>query len=124
LGDTYDPAMLDYAERSTYERPDASYVQPWRRKEDARAFGLTEPLFGDLLTRRGYEPSGHPPIDPGPAERVALWLGNKRAIWSRRIERFGLRDPLLVAIGRRLKLPALVKPAQQRIDEATREILK
>lgn len=124
MGERYDPSMLAYAENSTYERPDPALIEQWRRKQTPQELGLTEPLFGELLTRRGYEPSGHPAIHPTRAQRLALRIENSHIVWRRRIERYGLRDPLLVRLFGRLGLPALARPAQQRIDAITRQHLK
>ena len=119
VGLPFDPAMLDYHRASTYDPPDASLVEQWRRNQTARDLGLVEARLGPLLTARGYAPSGHRPVFPRRMERVALQAMNKRAIWSLRVKRHGLRDPLLVGLAKRLRLPALGHAAQARIDART-----
>lgn len=124
LGKRYDPAMLSYSERSTYDRPDPSLTEQWRKKWGPHELSVTEPLFGDLLVRRGYEPSGQPATFPSRATRLAMWAANKRFVWNFRIRKFGLRDPLLTALARRVGLPQLATPARRRMQEITRKNLK
>lgn len=124
LGDEYDAAMLDYQDSSTYTAVDASLAEQWRRKQTPKELGLIEPLFGDLLTKRGYEPSGHPQIIPGPFERLKLKFDDVSSVWRRRIARYGLRDPLIVVICGRLKRPKWARSAQSRIDTITNQHLK
>lgn len=121
LGDKYDPAMLDYAAYTTYDRPDPSLINQWKRKQTPRELGLVEPLFGDLLTARGYTPSGHPPIIPGALGRVSLRVAHMQSVWRRKIARYGLLDPIVVRLCDRFGVPALARSAQQRMDVVTRK---
>ncbi len=124
LGNSYDPMMLNYAEHSTYDPPDSSLINQWRHKQTARELGLVEPLFGELLTQRGYVPSGYPPITPTPLKRLLLKAEHLNSVWRRKIMRYGLRDPLLASLCKRLGMPALARPAQRRMDAITRQHLK
>lgn len=124
LGDQYEPEMLDYAEYSTYQRPDPALTEQWRRKQTSRELGLTEPLFRDLMIQRGYEPSGHPPIYPGSLARLNLRIEHLRSVWRRRIVRYGLWDPLFVTLYGKLGVPSLARPAQRRMDIITQQHLK
>lgn len=124
LGEQYEPGMLSYPDSSTYERPDQALTQQWRKKLSARELGLIEPLFGELLVRRGYELSGHSPVTPARTERLSIWLENKRSTWCFRIGRYGLRDPLIDALARRVGLPKLAAPARRRMQETSRKYLK
>ena len=124
LGAEYDPEMLDYPDKSTYAPIDASLAEQWRSRQTPRELGLIEPLFDDLMIKRGYEPSGHPPIRPGPVERLRLRTEHSASVWRRRIARYGLRDPLVVSVCGKLGLPRLARPAQKRMDIITRRHLK
>ncbi len=124
FGVTYDPAMLAYADGSTYDAPDASLVEQWRRKQTPQAVGLVEARLGSLLQSRGYVPSGHPSIHPGPLLALRLWLKDKQAVWRLRIARYGLIDPLLVGLGKRLGLRGLSRGAQDRMNRKQVSYLK
>jgi hypothetical protein len=91
LGVEYDSAMLDYADNSTYERPDARLAQQWRTKFSEKEIRLVESRIGPLLAERGYEPSGLPPLQPSLLTRLGLVLSDR---WFRarfRLRRYGLR---------------------------------
>lgn len=116
LGVDYTPAMLEYDKTSTYDKPSKDLTVQWKRKQTPHEVGLVEAKIGPLLTACGYQPSGFAPRHPSGFEKLALQLGNKRAQWSRRIQRYGLVDPLIVAVARRLRAPHLSAGAQRRID--------
>jgi hypothetical protein len=124
IGEQYDPGMLSYPKGSTYDHPDPSLTEQWRKKLNAHDLGLSEERFGDLLVSRGYEPSGSPPIVPSRMERLALWIRNKRSVWRFRVKRFGLRDPLIVALSSRIGMPKLAVAARRRMNDVTRNSLK
>ena len=123
-GLTFEPEMLDYENRTTYSKPDVSLTEQWRTKQTADELSLTEFKLGTFLQKAGYAPSGHIPRAPTLTEHVGLVLKNKRSIWAHRIGRYGLRDPLLVSIGRKVKAPWMSKNAQRRIDEKIVSYLK
>lgn len=117
VGEAFEPAMLSYASSTTYEAPDVSLIEQWRRKQSPRELGLLEPLIGEMAAARGYAPSGADPIAPGPLARLGLWLDNKTSIWRMRVRRYGLLDPLVFAAAGRLGLRGPMRAAQRRIDE-------
>ena len=80
LGLAYDPAMLRYAEDSSYEAPDPSLTYQWRRKLTEREVRLVEARIGPMLEARGYERSGLPPLEVDAAERARL---RRQDYWSR-----------------------------------------
>jgi hypothetical protein len=123
-GQDYDPRMLDYDADSTYAKPDPSLTVQWKRKQSPRDIGLVEAKIGSLLEASGYAPSGHPPVHPTAIERAALWQANRRAVWAKRIERYGLRDPLIVAAATKLGLPSLARAARRRMDARQVKYLK
>jgi hypothetical protein len=124
LGRDYDPAMTGYVENSSYDRPDPALAEQWRRKLSAQDIGLVEYRVGDLLEACGYSPNGRQKDPPGVLMRVALWVGNKRGIWAWRVRRHGLRDPLLSAVARRLRLPVLAKSANFRMAQTNNRLRK
>lgn len=124
MGVSFDPAMTTYDEDSTYSAPDISLIEQWRRKLTPHQIGLVEGRVGPLLTQTGYQPSGHPIPNLGGLGMAKLKWGNKKAVWQERIRRFGLIDPLLVAIAYKLGKPSIAYGAQQRIDVKTEAYLK
>lgn len=124
LGVPFQSSMLDYDQNSTYSKPDTAMTYQWRHKQTPRDIGLVEARAEPLMRKLGYDLSGHDPVHPGILERVALAIGHRRATWGTRIERFGLKDSLLVMLSRRFKVPALGHAAQHRINEKEVKYLK
>jgi hypothetical protein len=124
FGETYDPAMLSYSGNTTYAAPDPALTEQWRRKLSPRDIGLIEARAGSLLAARGYAPSGHPPVRPGALQRAGLWLENKKGVWRTRIARYGIVDPLLLAVARRPGLGWLARGAKRRVEARTVAYLK
>ena len=102
FGVPYDGAMLSYPSTTTYAAPDPSLVHQWRRELSPREIGLVEGRIGRMLTDRGYEPSGHPPIRPGVAGRLALGAAHRWNRWRLMAKRQGLLLLLADIITRRL----------------------
>ncbi len=102
FGVAFDAAMLSYPETTTYAAPDPSLIFQWRRQLTAREVGLVEGKIGPMLADRGYEPSGHPPVRPGPAGRLTIAASHRWNRWRLMAKRHGTL--LLVAdmIARRL----------------------
>lgn len=124
LNKDYDSEMLNFPNNSTYSAVDSSLAFQWRRKLTPRDLGLIEPLFGDLMTKRGYELSGHPSISPNLAMRLRLRVEHSTSVWRRRVYRHGLRDPLIVSFCKKLGLNRFARSAQRRMDVTTQKHLK
>lgn len=120
----YDPAMLDYDQDSTYEKPDTSLIFQWKHKQTRREVELVENRIGPLLTASGYEAAHPGATAPSPFEKAILFQRNKRAIWAKRIERYGLWDPLIVAISNRLGLSSLSAHTQRKMEDKLQAYLK
>ena len=116
--------MLNYDQASTYSKPDASLIHQWKRKQTSREVGLVEGRVGSLLTDLGYEKSGHSPVVPGAFGKAWFALHHRYSTWTFRVRRFGIVDPVLVALGRRLRIPAIRRSAQSRMDIKTAQNLK
>ena len=58
------------------------------------------------------------------AKSIALRSRHCGAIWAKRIERYGLRDPLMVAACTRLGLSSVAARAQRRMDDKLKTYLK
>lgn len=124
LGVDYTPAMLAYDKTSTYDKPSKDLSVQWKHKQTPRDVGLIEAKIGPLLTACGYQPSGFAPRQPSLFEKLGLALGNKRARWTKRVQRYGFVDPLIVTLAHKLRAPHLSAAAQRRIDTADIKRLK
>ncbi len=123
-GLSYQANMLRYPEWSTYALPDRKLMEQWRRKQSRQEVSLVEGKIGDRLAACGYAPSGFGATSPGKAQKLRLAIVNRSAIWAEKRRRFGLLDPALVGLARRLNMPGLGRKAQRRIDIATIAHLK
>ncbi|HEX7009989.1 MAG TPA: sulfotransferase [Phycisphaeraceae bacterium] len=119
MGVAFDPAMLRYAQNTSYAAPDPSLTQQWRRKLTPREIQLVEARIGDMLAARGYELSGLPRIRVGAMRRAALAVQNRLARIRFRQKRYGLGLWLADVVARRVGIGAdRVRQATHRIDTA------
>jgi hypothetical protein len=77
LGVAYDAKMLEYPSHTTYSRPDPKLVEQWRTELSDREVSLIEGKVGAMLTERGYQPSGRPPLAPGGIDLFLLKQANR-----------------------------------------------
>lgn len=118
LGVELDPAVFDYAETSTYDRPDPSLVAQWRRKLSADELGLLEERIGPMLRTRGYEESGVPAARVSLRRRIGLYLDNRLRGFRFRSGRYGLRNVLVHYAARKLGL----RDVERRMDLVRNDI--
>lgn len=117
LGVTYTDAMMDYHHGTTYDRPDTSLIEQWRRKMTEREIGWVEGRVGPLLTKSGYAPSGFDVQVPQGVMLKLLSLKNRLDGVRLRIKRYGLRDTAINAIAPRIGLNRLESQAARRIQK-------
>lgn len=101
LGHQYDPQMLDLSS-TTYETPSARYANQWRGHMSSDDEMLVVARAGDLMARRGYEPSAGLGGEIGCLKRVRLHVQNR--IWRHRFRfrRYGLQLYLRELLTRKL----------------------
>lgn len=116
LGEPYDPAMMSYAEASTYERPDPKLAYQWRRKLSPREIRLVESRVGPMLAGRGYEPSGLPALRVGAAGRLLLRCHDRAGRIRHAVGFLGWRLYLADRVSRRVG-PASWRAAVRRRTE-------
>jgi len=106
MGVPYDPAMLHYADQSTYERPDASIAFKWKTKmppEEAARITSRAPA---LIASRGYEVP--PDLKPVSAtERFRLDWANRLGKWRFQIRHFGFTTFCMEKVTDKLRLRKL-----------------
>jgi len=124
LGVAYHYDMLAYYATSTYDAPDASLIEQWRRRLSRKETALVEARVGDLLAARGYEPSGFEPARPGPCQRFLLRQGNRLKRNAFEIRRFGLSCYILRHISNMLPLQPLKRAAAHRYNSIEETYLK
>ena len=119
VGLDYEEEMLSYPRRTTYDLPDLSLIEQWKTRQSETEIALVEGKIGSRLESKGYRKSGLKPRVPGPIQRWGLAFENRKSIWLRKFRKFGIIDPLLVGMARRLHRPDLARGAQRRIDVVT-----
>lgn len=96
LGLSYDPVMLDYTKTgTTYQPPSPELIGQWRHKLTPRQVQLAEARIGRMLTERGYELSGYPPLDVTPV--MQRWLELQSRWYSAMFRRRRIGTPLFLA---------------------------
>lgn len=120
----YTPQMLAYSEDSTYEPVDPSLAYQWKRKQSPEEVAELDHKLSDLLTSSGYAPGPLPTKAPNGMRRLRLGLENKYGIWKTIIRRYGVLDPVLMRVARRLGLEKTQRAARRRIEDKRRAHLK
>lgn len=121
LGTEYDPALLDYAPHSAYDKPSAGYVEPWRRALSSEEVRLVEARIGPLLTARGYAWSGFPAVAVGPKLERRLRREDRLGRLRFGFRRYGAWLMLSGYIARRLGLKSWnqsIRVRRHAIDQA------
>jgi hypothetical protein len=124
VGVDFSPQMLEYHRVTTYAAVDPTLASQWHRKRTSREIALVELRVGDLLFSSGFEKSNVEAISLSFFERVKLWCQNRLYIWRVRVNRYGIRDSVWVAVARRLGLESWARPAIVRINNKTIQYLK
>lgn len=106
-GFEFAPSMLSYGEVTTYDRPDPALAEQWRRKLAPKEIALVEGKVGDLLTARGYAPSGVSPVIPSPPYLLWLRINNRWGVWRRLVREYGWAPLIKQRLGRMLGLRGL-----------------
>ncbi len=116
IGVSYNPAMINYKNTSTYDLPDPKFIQQWRRKLSEYDIQLVESRIGKMLVERGYELSGLPPITVTPAIAQRLRLQDW---WYRaqfRLQRNGLSLFVSDYLSRKLGLAQWQKSVRLKLN--------
>lgn len=120
----YDSGLLGYSETSGYKQPDVKLIEQWRRRQGPKMTALIEGKLGNLLTDKGYQLSGIPPHHPGPAQKWILKQDSRLRRFLFRVQRYGVLDPLLLALSSRIGLSYLRRWASDRMTNRDRELAR
>ena len=116
--------MFNYIRNSTYEAPSPKYIEQWKRKLTPRQVQLAEARIGEMLTQRGYEPSGHPRLRVSPVSEKLLVLRSRlRRVMYRR-KQFGNSLFLADLISRRTGPDSWRCDVTRRMDAVIEKTLK
>lgn len=124
IGVPYDEAMLNYAKTTTYKLPDSSLVQHWQQKLSEHEIRLVETRIGNLLTERGYQLSGLPPLRVTPLMERQLKLQDRWYCLQWRIKRFGVPLVLSDILSRRFRIKEWEKQVQFKLNAIETSYLK
>jgi len=119
LGIDYTPAMLSYAQDTTYSSPDPKLIEQWRRKLSEWEIRLVESRSAEMLAERGYALSNLEPLEVSPWLAKKLKLQDRWAKLLFRIKRFGLGLVIADFLTRRV-IP--FQPWQKQIQKKMNEI--
>ena len=124
IGVDYDPAMLHFHEDTSYQPPDASASQRWKKTLGAKEIMLIESRCAQILRRRGYECVNEHPRPPSAIGRLFLTLDNKLGRTQARIRKFGFRLWLRSLIARRLSPKNAYPKIKAEMDDIIRSQLQ
>lgn len=124
IGVEYNKSMLEYAGTTTYDIPDAKFINQWQTKLSHHEIQLIESRISNLLTEKGYQLSGLPIIKLTTLEQKKLALQNWYYQAKFRLKRYGLNLFLSDFLSRRLKLNNWQKQVKLQLNEIDTKYLK
>ena len=124
IGVPYSEKMFDYANKSTYSKPDPSLVRQWKTKLSIREIQYVESKAKALMHDLRYDLSGHRLISPGLIERFWLMVGNKLFKLKFSMNRYGFSLYFKERFSRLFKLELVNKQARMAMNEVNKEYLK
>jgi hypothetical protein len=104
LGHSFDPAMLDFHETSTYEPLDPKLAEQWRRKMPPRIAEIIDATCRDRMSVLGYELSTPNPRPASSSEALRLKIANRIGRFRWRAKRYGLLLTLSWILAKRLHM--------------------
>lgn len=124
-GVPYHSAMLEYPSRgNTYASPSPKGIGQWKTKLAPRQVQLAEARIATMLTERGYELSGYPPLEVTRVMQKQLWFQNRLACVMAHHRQSGTALFLAEVATRRLGLRSWQKRIARKLDERQTEVIK
>lgn len=124
IGIPYEPAMLSYPQKTTYDFPDSSLIAQWKRKMSEWEIQLVESRISSMLVERGYQLSGLPLLEVTSSMERKLKLQDW---WSRlqfRVQRAGPILFLSDYLSRKLRLTQWQKQVKLQLNAIEKTHLK
>ena len=91
IGVEYSPAMMAYAESSTYNKPDARLITKWKKSMSEHEIRLVESRIADMLIQRGYPLSGLPKLTVTPWMKLQIRIQDRWGRTQARLKRYGFK---------------------------------
>jgi len=114
LGERFDPQMLSFHERSTYEPLNPSLSEQWRRNMTLREADLIEQACDELLECFRYERSCPSPQRAGMVETLQRRVRNRLGRFRWRCRRYGIGLTLAWAVVKRFPTGSSLRIATKR----------
>lgn len=124
IGVPYSNEMFDYANDSTYSRPDPLLVSQWKKNLSIKEIQYVETKAHLLMTDLSYELSGYPIITLNFFEKNLLKLTNKIFKLRFSIKRHGIILFIEERLSRFLNLKAINKRIRLAMNETDKQYLK
>ena len=124
IGVDYHRQMLEYAQFTSYSKPDPTLIYQWKQKLTSKEIQLVESKAGALLTDAGYQPSGLPLVHPPWVLRLVLRVQDKISRIRYRLGYMGIKLFVSDWLSRKFQLMAWQDKLRPRIHEAGRGRLK
>ena len=124
VGISYSDEMLDYYKYTTYDLPNPSLVEQWKRLQNHRERELVEWKLGNMLESRGYHASTNSIHGPGFLEKSYLLVDN---IWKKNkfnIRRYGAQLYFLEKLARWFKLTKLEESSLIKMHQIDEKLIK
>jgi hypothetical protein len=124
IGVSYEEAMLDYPQNTTYSFPDKSLVYQWKKKLSNYEVQLVESRVGELLSQRGYPLSGLPILNLSKLDLYRLNLQNWSYCANFRRKKYGNYLFINDYISRKLNLKKCQKNIKNQLNQIDNQKLK
>lgn len=124
LGVAFEPGMLNFHTDSTYDAIDPTAAYRWKKSLTGREVRLVEARCLNLLTARGYAPSGLPAMNMNTLAALAVRFDNRwrRAAWQ--IRHLGLPLWLQVVASQRIGPLSWRRRVREKLNQAERARLR
>lgn len=124
IGVEYTSQMLDYAEDTDYQEPNASVAGDWRTSLSSNQVRLIETRVGDRLARLGFEPSGLQATEVGDRQQQWLMWEDRFGRVLRRVNHFGVRLTMADLMARKLGNDRHRRSVQLKLNETEKALRK
>lgn len=121
---SYEEAMLDYPQNTTYSFPDKSLVYQWKKKLSNYEVQLVESRVGELLRERGYPLSGLPILNLSKLDLCKLNLQNWSYCANFRRKKYGNYLFINDYISRKLNLKKCQKTIKNQLNKIDNQKVK